>query len=108
MRSLLWELGMKEFSFVVTDKDGMHARPAGRLAMCAKQFASSINVRANGKTADGKRLISLMMLGAVCGTTLTFIISGEDEDRAASALEDFCHTQWNPLGVVLGEETIEN
>ena len=99
---------MKEFTYTIVDKDGMHARPAGRLAMCAKQFASDIRVTANGKTADGKRLISLLMLGAVCGTTLTFIISGEDENRAASALEDFCHTQWNPMGVVLGEETIEN
>ena len=50
---------MKEFTYTIQDKDGMHARPAGRLAMCAKQFASSINVKANGKMADGKRLISL-------------------------------------------------
>ena len=99
---------MKEFSFVVVDKDGMHARPAGRLAMCAKQFASSVRVGANGKTADGKRLISLLMLGAVCGTTLTFTIQGEDEDRAAIKLEQFCHTQWNPTGAVLNDETIEN
>ena len=99
---------MKEFSFVVTDKDGMHARPAGRLAMCAKQFASSINVRANGKTADGKRVISLMMLGAVLGTTLTFCISGEDEEKAAIELERFCHNQWNIGGVVLNDETLEN
>ena len=99
---------MKEFSFVVVDKDGMHARPAGRLAMCAKQFASNISVRANGKTADGKRLISLLMLGAVRGTTLTFSIQGEDEERAAAELEQFCRTQWNPTGAVLNDETIEN
>ena len=99
---------MKEFTFVVTDKDGMHARPAGRLAMCAKQFASSVNVKANDKTADGKRLISLLMLGAVCGTTLTFFVSGEDEEHAAAELEQFCHTQWNPTGAVLNDETIEN
>lgn len=99
---------MKEFTYTVTDKDGMHARPAGRLATTAKQFVSDISVRANGKTADGKRLISLMMLGAVLGTTLTFCITGEDEDRAARALEEFCHTQWNPEGVVLNDETLEN
>lgn len=99
---------MKEFTFVVMDKDGMHARPAGRLAMCAKQFASNVSVRANGKTADGKRLISLLMLGAVCGTTLTFLVRGEDEERAAAELEQFCHTQWNPTGGVLNDETIEN
>ena len=99
---------MKEFTYTIVDKDGMHARPAGRLAACAKQFASNISVKANGKNADGKRLISLMMLGAVCGTTLSFSVTGEDEEKAALALEQFCRTQWNPGGVVLNDEAIEN
>lgn len=99
---------MKEFTYTITDKDGMHARPAGRLSMCAKQFASNINVKANGKTADGKRVISLMMLGAVLGTTLTFCVSGEDEEKAALELERFCHNQWNVGGVVLNDEKLEN
>ena len=99
---------MKEFTYTITDKDGMHARPAGRLSMCAKQFASDIRVTANGKTADGKRVISLMMLGAVLGTTLTFSVTGEDEEKAAIELERFCHNQWNIGGVVLNDETLEN
>ena len=99
---------MKEFTYTITDKDGMHARPAGRLAMRAKQFDSNIHVKANGKTADGKRVISLMMLGAVLGTTLTFCVSGEDEEKAALELERFCHNQWNVGGVVLNDETLEN
>lgn len=99
---------MKTFTYTIVDKDGMHARPAGRLAATAKQFASDIEVRANGKSANAKRLLSLMMLGAVLGTTLTFSVSGEDEDRAALALEQFCRTQWNPMGAVVNDETIEN
>lgn len=99
---------MKEFSYTIVDKDGMHARPAGRLAACAKQYASSVSVKANGKTADAKRLISLMMLGAVLGTTLTFSITGEDEERAARELEAFCRTQWNPMGAVVNDEDIGN
>ena len=42
--SLFRSCKMKEFTYTITDKDGMHARPAGRLAMRAKQFASNINV----------------------------------------------------------------
>lgn len=99
---------MKEFTYTVVDKDGMHARPAGRLAMCAKQFASDIRVKANGKMADAKRIVSLMMLGAVLGTTLTFCIDGEDEEKAARELETFCRTKWNAMEVVLNDETIEN
>ena len=99
---------MKEFTYTIVDKDGMHARPAGRLAMCAKQFASDVSVHANGKTADGKRLISLLMLGGVLGTTLTFCITGEDEEKAARELEQFCRTQWNPTGAVANDTEIEN
>lgn len=99
---------MKEFTYTIQDKDGMHARPAGRLAATAKKFASNISVRANGKTADAKRLIALMMLGAVCGTTLTFSVSGEDEERASLELESFCHKHWNPTGTVLRDDDVEN
>ncbi len=99
---------MKEFTYTIVDKDGMHARPAGRLAATAKKFASGISVKANGKTADAKRLISLMMLGAVLGTTLHFSITGEDEEKAALELEHFCRTQWNPTGAIANDETIEN
>ena len=59
---------MKEFTYSIEDKNGMHARPAGALANCAKRYTSSVKVFANGKEADAKRLLSLMSLGAVCGT----------------------------------------
>ena len=81
---------MKEFTYTVQDKNGMHARPAGRLATFAKQFSAQIKVECNGKEADGKRLLALMSLGATLGSDLIFSITGEDEDAAASALEDFC------------------
>ena len=85
---------MKEFHFTVGDPNGMHARPAGALAACAKRFACAIRVRHGEKEADAKRLLSLMRLGATHGALLTFEIRGEDEDAAATALESFCSTQW--------------
>lgn len=81
---------MKEFTYKIEDPNGMHARPAGMLATFAKQFHADIRVNAGEKSADGKRLLSLMSLGAVHGTELTFCISGDDEDTAATALEEFC------------------
>ena len=35
---------MKEFEFVVTDPQGIHARPAGLLVKEAKKFESNISV----------------------------------------------------------------
>ena len=81
---------MKEFTYVIQDKNGMHARPAGKLATFAKQFSSQIKIDSNGKEADGKRLLSLMSLGATQGASLHFLITGEDEETAFSALEAFC------------------
>lgn len=84
---------MKQFTYRIEDPNGMHARPAGALATFAKRFQSDIRVRAGEKEADGKRLLSLMSLGATHGTELTFAITGEDEETAAAELEAFLRQQ---------------
>ncbi|MBO5357322.1 MAG: HPr family phosphocarrier protein [Clostridia bacterium] len=81
---------MKEFKFIIKDKNGLHARPAGALCAKAKTFNSKIDVKCDGKEADAKRLLSLMSLGAVSGKELEFYISGDDENEAYSALLELC------------------
>lgn len=78
---------MKEFTCTVADPNGLHARPAGKLAAVAKQFGSRITVSANGREADCKRLLAVMGLGAVCGTELRITAEGDDEDAALEALQ---------------------
>ena len=78
---------MKQFFYRVRDPNGLHARPAGQLATHAKRFTSSIQVDANGKSVDAKRLLALMSLGATYNTELKFTVCGEDEEHAATALE---------------------
>lgn len=85
---------MKEFTYQIEDPNGMHARPAGKLATFAKQFTSSVRVRAGEKEADGKRLLALMTLGAVHGTTLHFILEGADEEEACQGLQTYCKETW--------------
>ena len=80
---------MIEFTYQVQDPNGMHARPAGKLATFAKQFKSEIRVKINEKEADAKRLLALMSLGAKSGATLTFTVMGEDEEQAADALMNY-------------------
>ena len=86
---------MKRYMYTIQDPNGMHARPAGALVTFAKQFSSDIRVSANGKEADAKRLLSLMGLGATCGTELSFEVEGVDEDRAVSELARFFEDQAN-------------
>ena len=48
---------MKEFTYTITDPEGIHARPAGELVKAAKAFESAIKLNKEGKSADcrGKR-----------------------------------------------------
>ncbi len=84
---------MKEFEFILKDKNGLHARPAGQLSATAKTFESDIEVRVGERIADGKRLLSLMSLGAKFGDTLVFQISGRDEDAAEQAIREHCQSK---------------
>ena len=80
---------MREFTYVITDKEGIHARPAGELVKMAKGYASSVTVAKEGKTADAKKVFGLMGLGVKQGMEITVQVNGEDEDAAAAALETF-------------------
>lgn len=43
---------MKEVNYVITDPEGIHARPAGELVKLAKSYTSSASVIKEGKKAD--------------------------------------------------------
>ena len=38
------DIKMKEFKYVVTDNEGIHARPAGELVKLVKGFESTISI----------------------------------------------------------------
>ena len=78
---------MKEFQYVITDAEGIHARPAGLLVKKAKEFASTITIKKDDKSGDAKKTYSAMGLAAKKGETVTICVEGADEDAAARALE---------------------
>lgn len=82
---------MKTFDCIVTHEFGLHARPAGLMVKEAGRFSSSVAIFCGDKQADGKKIFSLMGLGAKQGDLVRVEIEGEDEDLAASALEQIAH-----------------
>jgi phosphocarrier protein len=80
---------MQKFEFTVTDPNGIHARPAGLFVKEAQKLSSEIVVACHGKTADGKKLFSLMSLGAKNGETLSISVSGINEREDAAVLYRF-------------------
>lgn len=80
---------MKEFTYVIKDEIGIHARPAGLIVKAAKACASKITLTANGKTVEATKLMAVMGLGAKHGTEVIVRAEGEDEDAAIAKMEEF-------------------
>lgn len=80
---------MKTFKYTVTDPVGIHARPAGNLVREIKKYGADCTMSGNGKTVDGKKLMMVMTLGIKQGDEVELSFSGEDEDKAADAVETF-------------------
>lgn len=80
---------MKEFKYVITDPEGIHARPAGILVKQAGGYQSAVKIEKAGKSADAKRIFGVMGLGVKTGEEVTITVEGPDEDKAAEELEAF-------------------
>ncbi len=80
---------MKEFTYTITDPEGIHARPAGVLVKEAAKYTSAITIAKDGKEVDAKRILGLMGLGVKCGQEVVLKAEGEDEDAAIAELEKF-------------------
>ena len=80
---------MKEFEFVVTDPQGIHARPAGLLVKEAKKFESNISVFKGARKGNLKKIFTVMALGVKQGETIKVQVEGADEEQAASTVEAF-------------------
>lgn len=80
---------MKEFTYVITDEQGLHARPAGVLVKQAAGYKSSVTIGKDGKDVDAKRIFAVMGLGVKCGEEVTVKVDGEDEETVAAELETF-------------------
>jgi len=77
---------MKEFKYVIKDKEGIHARPAGIVVAEAKKFASNLTITNKGKSADLKRIFGVMSLCVKCGEEVVIKAEGADEEAAIEAV----------------------
>jgi len=78
---------MIEEKIIIINKLGLHARAAAKLVTLASSFQSKIELKTKCKSANGKSIMSVMMLAAAKGTEITLIINGSDEKQAVSALK---------------------
>jgi phosphocarrier protein len=70
----------------VTNKLGLHARPAAMLVQNASKYKSEIRLQKEDVEANAKSILSVMMLAAEIGSFVTIKAQGEDEQQAVEAI----------------------
>lgn len=75
-----------EKNVVVSNPQGLHARPAEMFARLALQFDSTIEVIRDDQRIDAKSILHILTLGAVQGTVLTLQAQGADAEAALESL----------------------
>jgi phosphocarrier protein len=86
---------MIEKALVVTNKLGIHARPAGMIVDITGQAKSDVSIVFEGSKANAKSILNVMMLAIPAGSEVKFEIDGEDEDQVASQLESLFNDHFN-------------
>lgn len=73
---------------IITNPQGLHARPADLFVKIANRFESEIEVVKDGERVDGKSILAILTLVALQGTELFIEARGRDADEALRALVD--------------------
>ena len=77
------------FQYTITDREGIHARPAGIFVKEAAAFPCKVTIAKGDKEVDAKRIFGVMGLGVKCGEEITIRTDGEQEEEAIAKLSSF-------------------
>lgn len=72
----------------VMNEQGLHARPAARLAQAAQRFEAEITVVAGSQSVDAKSILEILTLAAGNGCNLELRAKGPDAGEALDALAE--------------------
>ncbi|MFT7688781.1 MAG: phosphocarrier protein HPr [Candidatus Azotimanducaceae bacterium] len=73
-------------SIEIQNKLGLHARAASVFVKVAQEFSSTIEVESASGSANGKSIMSMMMLQASIGSLIKITVEGDDENETMSAV----------------------
>ena len=77
-----------EKEFTITNKNGMHARPAAQFVNHASQFRCEVLMEKDDEQVNGKSIMGLMMLAAARGEVVKLTTQGDDAEKAMQDLGD--------------------
>ncbi|HJR42264.1 MAG TPA: HPr family phosphocarrier protein [Gemmatimonadaceae bacterium] len=75
-----------ERSVTISNRNGLHARPAAEIVKCASRYDSDITMVRDDLEVNGKSIMGVMMLAAEYGSTLLVRARGPDAPEAVQAI----------------------
>lgn len=80
---------MVSFNYVIRDRLGIHARPAGILIKEAGKLESKITICKGTKKGNAKKIFEVMGLAAKQNDEITVMVEGDTEAADAEVLRAF-------------------
>ncbi len=65
---------------------GLHLRAASKLVRLAQEYDSEIFIQKDNIKANGKSMLGIVTLGAICGSTLEITTEGPDAQELLKAV----------------------
>jgi phosphocarrier protein len=81
--------------FFVSNKLGIHARPAALFVKTANRFQCEVFVEKDGERVNGKSIMGLMLLAAGPGCKLTVHAEGADALHALTEIENLINRKFD-------------
>ncbi len=79
----------------ITNRLGLHARPAASIAQTAAGFACDIKLTKDHVTVNAKSIMGVMMLAAEFGSHVQLTTDGSDEKEAFEAIKKLFDNKFN-------------
>ena len=77
---------MTEQTITISNRAGVHARPAAIIVQTTKNFLCNIYLERGHDRINAKSIMGVITLGAAYGTQIKIIAEGEDEQTAVDTL----------------------
>ena len=79
----------------ILNKLGLHSRAAAKVVSIANEFESTIIITKDGKNADARSIMKLLMLSASQGSKINIEVDGTDQKDAMKSIEKLFNNKFD-------------
>jgi len=78
----------------ISNRLGLHARPAAKLVHLAAAGKSEVFIVKDGQRVNARSILGVMLLAAEFGSAVRLEVNGEDESEMLSRLVELVHNKF--------------